>query len=126
MDKALAAFEKSHNHYKEIRHPVGQAAALSHIGNVFERQRRLDKALEVHGRALELDTACGHALGRARDLGNIGNVYGRQGQMTEALERLRIAEAIYQRVRPYGKGAEDVARTLRRLLEPLDLSAIDD
>lgn len=126
LDKALAAFEKSYNFYKEIRHPVGQAAALSRIGNVFERQRQLDKALELHERALELDTASGHAVGRARDLGNIGNVYGRQGRMTEALERLRVAEAIYQRVRPQGQGAQDVARTLRRLLEPLDLSAIDD
>ena len=126
LDKALAAYEKSYNMYKEIRHPVGQATALGHLGKVFERQRKLDKALELHELALELDTASGHAVGRARALGNIGNVYGRQGRMTEALERLRVAEAIYQRVRPHGQGAEDVARTLRRLLEPLDLSAIDD
>ena len=45
--------------------------------------------------------------------------------MAEALELLRTAEAIYQRVRPQGQGAEDVARTIRRLVSPLDLSAIE-
>ena len=113
LDKALAAYERSYRMYTQIRHAVGQAAALSHVGNVFERQRKLDKALEAHERALELDTASGHAVGRARDLG-IGNVYGRQGRMAEALERLRTAEAIYQRVRPPGtggggRGADDQA-----------------
>ena len=125
LDKALAAYERSYRMYTQIRHAVGQAAALSHVGNVFERQRKLDKALEAHERALELDTASGHAVGRARDLGNIGNVYGRQGRMAEALERLRTAEAIYRRVRPQGQGAQDVARTIRRLVSPLDLSQIE-
>ena len=82
--------------------------------------------MAAHERALDLATTSGHAVGRARALGNIGNIYGRQGHMTEALERLRVAEAIYERVWPQGQGAQDVARTLRRLLEPLDLSAIDD
>ena len=92
---------------------------------MHERQRQLDKALAAHEKALELDTGSGHAAGRARDLGNIGNVYGRQGRMAEALERLRTAEAIYRRVRPQGRGAQDVARTIRRLVSPLDLSQID-
>ena len=125
LDRALASYEGSFRLYRRIEHPVGQAAALSRMGNVYERQRQLDEALAAHERALELHTASGHAEGRARDLGNIGNVYGRQGRMEEALERLRTAEAIYERVRPQGQGAEDVARTLRRLLEPLDLSAIE-
>lgn len=125
LDRALAAYEGSFRLYRRIDHPVGQAAALSRMGNVYERQRQLDEALAAHERALELNTASGHAEGRARDLGNIGNVYGRQGRMEEALDRLRTAEAIYQRLRPQGQGAEDVARTIRRLVSPLDLSAIE-
>lgn len=126
LDRALGAYEGSFKLYTRIKHAVGQATALSHVGNVYERQRQLDKALTAHERALELDTASGHATGRARALGNIGNVYGRQGRMEEALERLRTAEAIYQRVRPQGQGAQDVARTIRRLVSPLDLSQISE
>ena len=125
LDRALAAYEGSFKLYTRIKHAVGQAAALSHVGNVYERQRQLDKALVAHERALELDTDSGHAAGQARDLGNIGNVYGRQGRMAEALDRLRTAEAIFRRVRPQGQGAQDVARTIKRLVEPLDLSQIE-
>ena len=126
LDRALAAYEKSFRLYRGIRHAVGQAASISYVGNVYERQRQLDKALAAHEQALELDTASGHAAGRARDLGNIGNVYGRQGRMEEALEHLRTAEAIFQQVRPQGQGAQDVARTIRRLVSPLDLSQLDE
>ena len=65
---------------------MGEAAAHNNIGSVYNKQGKLENALESHQAALTIDREIDNPLGQANVLGNIGLVYFNQGKLEEALE----------------------------------------
>jgi tetratricopeptide (TPR) repeat protein len=56
------------------------------MGNVYQDKGDLDKALEYHSQALEIDRRIGDTPGEASDLGNMGIVYAAKGDLDKALK----------------------------------------
>ncbi|CAK8710771.1 hypothetical protein GKODMF_01885 [Candidatus Electrothrix gigas] len=75
--------------HKALGSKEGMAANYGSLGLMYRIRGELDKAEEMHRKALELDKALGRKEGMAQDYGNLGSVYVTLGEMDKAEEMYR-------------------------------------
>ena len=88
QDKEDLLRRKRINEYllERIRDKEEKAEILSELGMISYYLGELDKALEYHEKALELNEGLGRKAGMASIYGNIGNVYQAKGELDRALD----------------------------------------
>lgn len=75
---------------------VFRAIGYGNLGLVYQEQGELDKALEMHERALAINEALGNKMGVANQYDNMGLIYRTRGQLDKALDLHEKASAINQ------------------------------
>ena len=83
---ALEKYQEALALFRVIGDKVGQAAALSDIGAVYDSLGEKQKALELLNQALPLRREAGDRQGEATTLNNIGAVYRSLGEIRKAVE----------------------------------------
>jgi tetratricopeptide (TPR) repeat protein len=67
-------------------HNKALAIDYANLGLVYDTRGELDKAVEMHNKALAIDEQMGNKQGMAEDYGNLGNVYQTRGELDKAVE----------------------------------------
>jgi len=100
---------------KEIGNPLGQAAALNNIGNIYFVRGKLEEALKSYQDALTIHKEISKPLGQANTLLNIGRVYFNQDKKTEAMQLFGEARAIFLEI-----GAPGRLHLVERMISQLE------
>ena len=82
------SFKKALEIYVQIRHSLGQAVGLYHLGIYFLRATNFERAEGSFQEALCSHTQTGNLTGQADDLTKISEVYLPQGSIQEALTKI--------------------------------------
>ena len=91
LQEATQVFEQGENHAQ-------QATCLNNIGDIYDAQGQLDRALDYLQRALALREQVGNPAAIAGSLNNIGMIYREQGQIDRALDYHLRALALNEQV----------------------------
>ena len=75
-----------------------KSIATCNLGNIYQIQGDMEKALEHYEKALKIDEEIGNKQGIASDLGNMGVIYRIQGDLGKALEHHEKALEIDERI----------------------------
>jgi two-component sensor histidine kinase len=74
----------------------GRAAAIHHLGRIYESRSEYQKALESYLEAIEIHKSTGNKKGVANTLNSLSFVYKGMGQYEKALEVLEEAKKLYE------------------------------
>ena len=88
-ERALERIEKSSG---------GEAAVLGNLGLIYRKRGDLDKAEEMHRKALEINEKLGRLEGIARQYGNLGLIYQTRGDLDKAEEMYKKALEIDKKI----------------------------
>ena len=102
LDKALEYFENalelSEELSEELELKEGIAHTLGNMGNVYQIQGDMKKAIELFEKAQEIFEEIGDKRGMANQLGNTGNVYRMQGELKKAIELFEKSLEIFEEI----------------------------
>lgn len=82
---ALEYYQKAYDIGKATRNKRIQAQALNNLGLIYEKQNKLDKAIETYRTALQYNQEVGSLYGQNYNLRNLASVHTKLGKHTEAL-----------------------------------------
>lgn len=89
--EARAHFEQAAQLDRETKNMIGEAASLRSLAATHQDSGKLKRALDLHLRALALDTDAGFEQGIAIDQANIGSVHIGIGEYEESLRYIEQA-----------------------------------
>jgi DNA-binding SARP family transcriptional activator/tetratricopeptide (TPR) repeat protein len=102
---SLGGYGEAHTHLRRALDPsteagdlVGQAHTHLHLGGLWERQDRPDRALDHGQQALILFRATGHRRGQAGALNNLGWYHALLGDHAQAVTYCRQALTLFQQL----------------------------
>jgi tetratricopeptide (TPR) repeat protein len=80
-----------------------EAVVVGNLGLIYQTRGELDKAEQMHRKALEIEEKLGRLEGMAGQYGNLGAIYLRRGELDKAEQMLRKALEINEKLgRPEG------------------------
>lgn len=96
LDRALEHYEiaLAIKEGEEIEDVVFLAAVLSNMGEVFTAQGKLEKALEVTYRSLQMEQRIGNPANIALSMYNLGEAYSKLGDLEQSFNYFKKALAI--------------------------------
>jgi len=92
LSEALDLLETAHTLAKRAGSPRYEAEALLLRGQIYERQNRLNEALQSYGVAVFLFRKLGNTYEIARGEKAVGEIYGRMGDEDRAAEHMKRAD----------------------------------
>ena len=96
LDGAAARFEELARTADRLGDTFWAAAGYGNLGIVYQTRGDLDKAEEMHRKALALNEELGRKEGMANAYGNLGNVYETRGDLHKTEEMYRKALALHE------------------------------
>ena len=75
-----------------------ESAVVGNLGLIYRTRGELDKAEQMHRRALEIDEKLGLLKGMASDYGNLGLIYRTRGELDKAEQMLRKTLEIFEKL----------------------------
>ena len=105
---------------------MGEAQAANNLADAYQRLGRTDEALDLYGRALELNRAVGYRLGEGIALGSLGWTLLDLARAGEAIDYLRQAQDAFEEI-DYADGVGYALHILGRCYLSLgrDAEALD-
>ncbi len=89
--QALESFKQVLNIFRKVKNPLGEAATIKDIGQVYHHQKKYSLALEHYRQALAIFQKNGNKTGEIETLAHMGLVYYQQGKSSQALDLFRDA-----------------------------------
>lgn len=97
-ERAIASYQQAFNTAEKHQDSVTMAAALNHMGFVYQHQDQYESAQKHFFEALAIQEARGDSLGISDVLNNIGQVLLRQQQPAHAIKHFQGSLAIYEKL----------------------------
>ena len=96
--RALQCYETAGASFRAKSDQRNLAWALNGMAGVYEKQGRMDEAMELHGQSLAISRRLGEEVSLATTLGNMAVVHEKRGRHAEAMELHKQALAMMRRL----------------------------
>jgi tetratricopeptide (TPR) repeat protein len=102
LDKAQELLERKLELARQLNDRRGESAALGNLGNVYDGQGELHRAIECHEQQLEICREIGDRQGEGNALWNIGLALRQIGEQEKACTYARAALKVFIQIEsPY-------------------------